>query len=53
MMIRIIKKVTKRFSEKLLNNDANLKICADYNTNYEIVSLISFLAKTLYKIKHY
>ena len=53
MMTRIIKRAAKRFSEKLLNNNANLKVCTDYNINYEIISLISFLAKTLYKIKHY
>ena len=43
----------KKFSEKLLNNNANLKVHADYNINCEIVSLISSLAKTLHEIKYY
>ena len=53
MMTKMMKKVTKRFSEKLLNDDTNLKIHADYNINCEIVLLISSLIKTLYEIKHY
>ena len=53
MMTRTMRKMTKRFSEKLLNNNVNLKVHADYNINCEIVSLISFLTKTLYKIKCY
>ena len=46
-----MRKVTKKSSEKLLNDNVNLKVCTDYNINCEIVSLISFLAKTLYEIK--
>ena len=53
MMTRMMRKMTKKFSEKLLNNDANLKVCTDYNINCEIVSLILALAKTLHKIKCY
>ena len=49
----MMKKAEKKFSRKLLNNNSNLKIHADYNINYEIVSLIFALTKTLYKIKHY
>jgi len=52
-MTRMMKRAAKRFSEKLLDDDANLKVCANYNINYEIVSLISSLAKILYKIKCY
>ena len=52
-MTRVVKKMTKRFSEKLLDNNINLKVCANYNIDCEIVSLISALAKTLHKIKHY
>ena len=52
-MTRIMKKAAKKFSEKLLDDDANLKVHADYNIDYEIVSLISFLTKTLCKIKCY
>ena len=37
----------------MLNNNSNLKVHANYNINYEIVSLISALAKTLHEIKHY
>ena len=48
-----MKRAEKEFSRKLLNNDSNLKVCADYNIDYEIISLISALTKTLYKIKHY
>ena len=53
MMTRTMKKAAKKFSEKLLNNNANLKICANYNINCEIVSLISFLIKTLHEIRYY
>ena len=52
-MKRVMKKAEKKFSRKLLNNNSNLKIHADYNINCEIVSLILALAKTLYEIKHY
>ena len=52
-MKKMMRKTEKKSSRKLLNNDSNLKVCADYNINYEIVSLISALAKTLHKIKHY
>ena len=52
-MKKVMKKAEKKFSKKLLNNDSNLKVCADYNINCEIVSLISALAKTLCKIKYY
>ena len=53
MMKKIMRKAEKKFSRKLLNNDSNLKVCADYNIDCEIVSLISILAKTLCEIKHY
>ena len=53
MMKKVMKKAEKKFSRKLLNNDSNLKVHADYNINCKIVSLISALAKTLHKIKHY
>ena len=52
-MKKVMKKAEKKSSRKLLNNNSNLKVHADYNINYEIVSLISSLAKTLCKIKHY
>ena len=52
-MKKMMKKMKKKFSRKLLNNNSNLKVHADYNIDCEIVSLISALAKTLYKIKHY
>ena len=52
-MKKMMKKIKKKFSRKLLNNNSNLKICADYNIDYEIVSLISVLVKTLHKIKYY
>ena len=48
-----MRRTEKKFSRKLLNNNSNLKVHADYNINYEIVSLISALTKTLYKIKYY
>ena len=48
-----MRRIKKEFSRKLLNNDLNLKICANYNINCEIVSLISVLAKILHKIKYY
>ena len=50
-MTKMMRRVIKKFSEKLLNNDANLKVHADYNINCEIVSLISSLAKTLCDIQ--
>ena len=53
MMKKVIRRAEKEFSRKLLNDDLNLKVHADYNINYEIVSLISFLAKTLCEIKYY
>ena len=53
MMTRTMKKAAKKFSEKLLNNDTNLKVCANYNIDCEIISLISFLTKTLHEIKYY
>ena len=53
VMKRVMKKAEKKSSRKLLNDNSNLKIHADYNINCEIVLLISALAKTLYKIKHY
>src|SRR5437762_11159718 len=53
MMKKMMKKMKKKSSRKLLSNDSNLKIHADYNINCEIVSLISALAKTLHEIKHY
>src|SRR5438034_9109868 len=53
MMTRMMRRVAKRSPEKLLDDDANLKVCADYNIDCEIVSLISSLAKTLHEIKHY
>ena len=53
VMKRMMRRAEKKFSRKLLNNDSNLKVHADYNINCEIVSLISALAKTLYEIKHY
>jgi len=53
MMKRVMKKTEKKSSRKLLNDNSNLKIHADYNINCEIVSLISALIKTLYKIKCY
>ena len=49
----MMKRMKKKFSRKLLNDNSNLKIHADYNINYEIVSLISALAKTLCEIKCY
>ena len=49
----MMRRMIKKFSEKLLNNNANLKVHADYNINYEIVSLISSLTKTLHEIKYY
>ena len=52
-MKKVMKRVEKKFSRKLLSNDSNLKVCTDYNIDYEIVSLISALAKILYKIKCY
>jgi len=48
-----MKRVKKESSRKLLSNNLNLKVHADYNIDCEIVSLISALAKTLYKIKCY
>ena len=48
-----MRRVKKEFSRKLLNDDSNLKVHADYNIDYEIVSLISALAKILYEIKCY
>ena len=50
---KVMRRAAKRFSEKLLDNNVNLKIHADYNINCEIILLISALAKTLYKIKYY
>ena len=52
-MRKIIKRVEKEFSRKLLSNNLNLKVHADYNIDCEIVLLISFLTKTLYEIKYY
>src|SRR5947207_13776386 len=49
----MIRKIEKKFSRKLLNNNSNLKIHADYNINCEIISLISVLAKILCEIKCY
>src|SRR5438046_3318150 len=43
----------KESPRKLLSNNSNLKVHADYNIDCEIVSLIPALAKTLHKIKHY
>ena len=51
--MNMMKRMKKKFSRKLLNNNSNLKVCTDYNINCEIVSLISALAKTLCEIKHY
>ena len=48
-----MRKAEKKFSRKLLNNNSNLKVHADYNINCEIVSLISVLIKILYEIKYY
>ena len=53
MMRRVIRRMKKEFSRKLLSNNSNLKVHADYNIDCEIISLISALAKTLYKIKYY
>src|SRR5436189_3350789 len=53
MMKRMMRRAEKEFSRKLLSNNSNLKVHADYNIDCEIVSLISALAKTLCKIKHY
>ena len=53
VMKKMMKKMKKKFSRKLLSNDSNLKICANYNINCEIVSLISSLTKILCEIKHY
>ena len=52
-MKRMMRRVKKKFSRKLLNNDLNLKVCTDYNIDCEIVSLISALAKILHEIKCY
>ena len=49
----MMKKIKNKFSRKLLSNNSNLKVHADYNIDYEIVLLISALAKTLCEIKHY
>ena len=48
-----MRRIKKESSRKLLSNDSNLKVCADYNIDCEIVSLISALAKTLHEIKCY
>ena len=53
IITKMMRRMIKKFSEKLLNNNANLKVHADYNINCEIVSLISSLAKTLHEIKYY
>src|SRR6266496_5362107 len=53
VMKKVMRRTEKKFSRKLLNNDSNLKVHANYNIDCEIVSLISALAKTLYKIKCY
>ena len=53
VMKRVMKRAEKKSSRKLLSDDSNLKIHADYNINCEIVSLISALAKTLHEIKCY
>ena len=53
MMTRMMKKIAKKSSKKLLDNNANLKVCTNYNIDCEIISLISSLIKTLYEIKHY
>ena len=52
-MKRVMKRAEKKFSRKLLNNDSNLKVHADYNINCEIVLLIFALTKTLCEIKYY
>ena len=53
VMKRMMRKMKKKSSRKLLSNNSNLKVHADYNINYEIVSLISALTKTLHEIKCY
>jgi len=52
-MGRVMEKTEKESPRKLLSNNSNLEVHADYNIDYEIVSLISALAKTLCEIKHY
>ena len=52
-MKKVMKRAEKKSSRKLLSNDSNLKICADYNIDCEIVSLIPALAKALREIKCY
>ena len=53
VMRRVIRRIKKESSRKLLSNNSNLKVCADYNIDCEIVSLISALAKILHEIKCY
>ena len=53
VMKKMMKKAEKKFSRKLLSNDSNLKVHADYNINCKIVSLISALTKILCEIKCY
>ena len=53
MMTRTVRRAAKRSPGKLLDDNANLEVHADYNIDCEIVSLISSLAKTLCEIKHY
>ena len=43
----------KKSPRKLLSDDSNLEVRADYNIDCEIVSLIPALAKALREIKRY
>ena len=50
---RVVGRAEKGFPRKLLSNNSNLEVRADYNIDCEIVSLIPALAKALREIKRY